>query len=61
MIVKTYQDIIASGKCINVNGAFNKCNAIDAEFMALYPSRETGASARFWQPVHGRSKHVAQV
>ena len=41
MVVRHYRDIIGSGKCINGNGARNKCNAIDSEFMALYPSSET--------------------
>ena len=41
MVVWHYQDIIGSGKCIGGNHARNKCDAIDAEFMALYPSSET--------------------
>ena len=41
LIVRHYQDIIGSGKCIGGNHARNKCDAIDAEFMALYPSSET--------------------
>ena len=37
LIVRHYQDICY----INGNNVRNKCDAIDAEFMALYPSSET--------------------
>ena len=40
-VVRHYQDIIGSGKCINGNNARKKCDVIDAEFMALYPYSET--------------------